>query len=558
MSKPKKRNRNYKVNKTPAAPAKGGTLEELKKLLRKNKKKILGGSVAAVAAAALIGTAGYETWHYEQPKFRDLTIELGTESVGIRDFMTEYARPRQVGFVSDLAEVNLNEVGSYSLTMSHGHQEQTVTLTVQDTTAPTADFIVKRVERVDYQPDPNDFVENVFDLSETTVSFLIEPKLDDDYADIMATVIVEDEWGNKTQEDCVISWLWMPESCILELGDTLTPEMVLYNPEKDAAMLDQAQLDLINTSGVGEYEVRTSIGFRTNTCTVTVRDTTGPELKLREVKRYLREKADVEDFVESVFDHSGEVELRLLTELRFDTEGKFPVTIEAKDIHGNVTVGETVLIVTTDNTPPKFSGLDAMTVEKNSEPDFLKGVKAIDKVDGSCKVTYDVGKLDLSKAGTYYITYSASDESGNVATARRKIIVAHDAADTAALVKSISDKLSSDPEEIRNYVRSNIGYSKTWGGDDPVWYGFTNRTGNCYVHALCLKSIYDLKGIESQLIWVTDKSHYWLQVKLGGQWKHIDPTPGRLHSRYSLMSDAQRLETLSGRKWDTSRWPACN
>lgn len=558
MSKSKKKNSNYQINKASEAPAKSKWLEELKKTLRKKKKEIVGTAIGLVAATALLGTAGYETWHYEQPKFRDLTIELGTESVSISDFMTEYARPKQVKLLSDLAEVNLNEVGQYSLTMGHGYQQQTVTLTVQDTTAPTADFIVRRVERVDYKPDPMDFVENVFDLSETTVSFLIAPELPDDYADIMATVVVEDAWGNMIQEDCVISWLWMPETYTLELGDTLTPEMVLYNPEKDTAVLDQAQMDLVNTSGVGEYEVSTTIGFRTNTCVVTVQDTTGPELELQEVKRYLRGRADVEDFVARVFDHSGEVELRLLTELSFDKEGKFPVTIEAKDKYGNVTVAETTLIITTDTMPPKFSGLTAMSVEKNSNPDFRAGVKATDKIDGDCEFTYDTGKLDLSKAGTYYVTYRASDEAGNVVTAKRRVVVEHNAEDTAALVKSISDKLSNDPEEIRNYVRSNIGYSKTWGGDDPVWYGFTKRTGNCYVHALCLKSIYDLKGIESKLIWVTDKSHYWLLVKINGSWKHIDPTPGRLHSRYSLMNDEMRLETLSGRKWDTSKWPACD
>ena len=81
--------------------------------------------------------------------------------------------------------------------------------------------------------------------------------------------------------------------------------------------------------------------------------------------------------------------------------------------------------------------------------------------------------------------------------------------------------------------------------------------GNCYVHALCLQALFNEKGISSQLIWVTDKSHYWLLVNIGGTWKHIDPTPSSLHGRYSLMSDAQRYETLSGRDWDRTKWPEC-
>ena len=76
---------------------------------------------------------------------------------------------------------------------------------------------------------------------------------------------------------------------------------------------------------------------------------------------------------------------------------------------------------------------------------------------------------------------------------------------------------------------------------------------------MCLMALFDEKGIESQLIWTIQKnpSHYWLIVKIDGVWKHIDPTPGRLHSKYSLMNDKQRLSTLSGRKWDRSAWPAC-
>ncbi len=530
--------------------------EKLK--LRKYKKQLILGILGGLLAVGGLSCAAYETWHYEQVKFQNVVLELGTESVSIDQFMTEYARPKQVGFVSDLAEVDIGKVGTYSLTLRHGSQEQTVTLTIQDTTAPTADFVQSRTERIDYEPDPRDFVDNIVDLSETEVYFLTPPELPEDYADVMTTVVVEDASGNKIQEDCVISYLWMAESCTLELGDPLTADMLLLAPEKDAELIPQEKLEEVASAGVGTYEVSTTVGYRTNTTVITVQDTRGPELELQTVRKYLGKAAKLEDFVVRAEDPSGEVTLTLLTELAFDAEGEFPVTIEARDIHGNVTTGETTLVISTDTQPPKLSGLDAMTVEKNSSPDYLKGVSATDKVDGTCKVTYDASGVDVTKAGTYYVSYSASDKAGNTVTSRRKVTVRHDAEDTKALIRSISDSLSNDPEAIRDYVRSRIGYSKNWGGDDPVWYGFTNKTGNCYVHAMCLKAIFDLKGIENQVIWVTDKSHYWLLVKIDGAWKHIDPTPSRLHGRYSLMSDAQRLETLSGRKWDTSLWPACN
>jgi hypothetical protein len=77
---------------------------------------------------------------------------------------------------------------------------------------------------------------------------------------------------------------------------------------------------------------------------------------------------------------------------------------------------------------------------------------------------------------------------------------------------------------------------------------------------MCLKALFDYFGYTSQLIWVMPQynPHYWLIIRIDGVWYHIDPTPNYLHARYSLMNNQQRLETLSGRKWDTALWPMLN
>lgn len=411
---------------------------------------------------------------------------------------------------------------------------------------------------VDDLPELSDLVSEVKDMSETKVYFAAEPAITENYADQLLTIVVEDASGNKTEGECLLSFRWMAESVTLELGTELTREMLLIDPERDEALIDQEELDKINSAEIGEYTVLSITPAQKNTCVVTVQDTTGPELLLKEVQRLKGKKVKLEDFIELVEDLSGVADVRMLSEYDINVPENYPIVIEAEDTVGNITRGETVLHVTTDITPPEFKGkLKAMSVAKHSSPDFLTGVTAEDKVDGPCKVTVDTSKLDMDTAGTYYITYKASDKSGNVKTVKRKVIVEHDAEDTAALVKKIADSLGNDPEKLRDYVRSKINYNHDWGGNDPVWYGFTTKNGNCYVHAMCLKAIFDLKGIENQLIWVTNKSHYWLIVKIDGKWKHIDPTPSDLHGRYSLMNDEQRLSTLSGRTWDTSKWPAC-
>jgi transglutaminase-like putative cysteine protease len=247
----------------------------------------------------------------------------------------------------------------------------------------------------------------------------------------------------------------------------------------------------------------------------------------------------------------------MVSQLDFETKGVQTAVFEAEDIYGNITTAEAEFIVSTDTVPPVFSGLTTLQVQKNSTPNYTIGVSAKDAIDGACKIRYDASSVDTSKPGTYYVTYYATDKSNNTATARRKVEVLHDAADTDALVKELAPKLSSDPEALRDYVRSTISYSTNWGGSDPVWFGFKNKHGNCYVHAMCLDVLLKYNGYSTQLIWTTCKTHYWLLINIGGTWRHIDPTPSSLHGRYSLMTDAQRLSTLSGRNWDRDAWPAC-
>lgn len=516
--------------------------------------------IAALCLVILAGAAlgGYELWHSKQVKFHDVTVELGTGSVSIRDFMTEYARPSQVGFVSDVSTIDLNSVGQTRLTLRHGKQEQTVTLTVQDTTAPTVEFDQFLSWWADEQPEPEYFVSNVSDHSETSIRFEQPLSVPADYADQTVRVVVEDAWGNSTIGECTLVWKWLAESWLLELGDTLTAADLLANPERDSALLDQAELDKISNSGIGTYTVTSDTGAKSLTCTVTVQDTVGPELTLREAQCDPGGSVMLEDFIESVEDLSGVADVRFVSEPNCETAGTYTVQIEAEDTLGNVTRKEVTLWVSTDPYGPVISGAsETMTVERDSSPDFLEGVTANDDVSGACTVTVDTSGLNLSKAGTYFITYSAVDAAGNETTLKRKVTVTHNAQDTAELVAKMSAEVDDDPVNIRYFVRNTIHYSSNWGGDDPVWFGFTYRHGNCYVHALALQAVLEHKGYETQLIWVTDKSHYWVIVKVDGVWWHLDATPSDLYDYRGLMDDATRYATLANRNWDRTKWPVC-
>lgn len=512
-------------------------------------------AAAVVVLLVLIGLGCYSGWLYQQSKFHDVTIELGSELPSISEFLTEYANPEKAKLETAQTDIDLTFVGDQTLCFSHGRKVENVVLTIVDTTAPVVTFQDVTVSIRD-TITAEDFVAEVTELSEYTVTFAQELEEPGNYNDVTVRIVVTDIYGNTTSGECTVNYQWMRPTYTLELGDRIGKANLLYHYEKDRELLDREQIRKINQAGVGTYTVTSTCGDATNECVITIQDTKGPEIELQDVSVFLGETAKLEDFVVSTADISGDVAVRLTEELKLDEAGVYTVVVEAEDVYGNVTSAEAELRVLVDTEPPEFYGMDDLYVEKYSDPAYYYNVTAMDARDGEVEFSVDTSRVNTTRAGTYYAVYIATDKEGNVGTYRRKVVVNHNYEDTAALVSSIAVGLSSDPEAIRDYVRDYIWYSHYWGGDDPVWNGFKEQNGNCYVHALCFQALLREKGYETQLIWVTDKSHYWLLVKLNGEWKHMDATPGDLHSRYSIMNDTARYETLSGRDWDRTAWPA--
>ncbi len=430
---------------------------------------------------------------------------------------------------------------------------------MEDTIAPKAVIETERTLKVeDPLPEAKDLVTDVQDEAEVQIYYLEEPQLPEDYSDEEVTVVVEDASGNKLQQPCRFRFRgWLRDSCTLELGETLTKEMLLVNPERDGHLLDEQKLK--NVKAVGEHTVTVLTGSSEATCVVTVQDTTKPQMKLKNVRIKPGEKVEIEDFLESLSDNAGWPQLRYLSEEPdCKTQGTYAIKIEAKDPSGNVTTGEATLWVSRNMNPPRIKGAQtALEVEKNSEPDYLEGITASDDIDKKVEIKVDASAVDLTKAGTYYITYSAMDSAGNETTCKRKVVVKPNEEDTEELLKKVAEGLEKDPEAIRDYVHDTIAYSSSWGGDDPVWHGLTTNSGNCFVHANTLQKLLEIKGYETQLIWVKNKSHYWVIVKLEEGWRHIDSTPSAQHEKIGLATDQVRYKNLNGRNWDRSQWPAC-
>jgi len=513
--------------------------------------------IACIAAALVLLIAlGTGIWWLQAVKFQNVTVELGTSPVSLEQFLNGKAVAGWAGFVTDVGSIDYSKPGTQPVILTHMGRQEQVYLTIQDTTAPQVSFQDVTVG-IGQPVTPDMFIKDYADLDNVTLSFAVPLEQPAHYTDRDVTVVVTDASGNETSQNCKLSYEWLKESYTHEFGLLLQPQDLLLDPAHGSDLIDTVQLDAINNMGVGEYTLVSSDGGKVFSCSVLVQDTTAPTLTVQEVAAYRGRKLKLEHFLVSATDLSGEVDVRMVTEPDTSEFGVKTVVIEATDIYGNTAIAEAKLRVVSDTVPPRINGLKKISIEKNGTPDYVKGVRASDNRDGQIEFTYDASRVDTSKAGVYYVTYTAMDEAGNVTTTRRTVEVAHDASDTDALVAQHAAKCGNTVESIRNYVRTLIKYNHNWGGDDPVWYGLTNKVGNCYVHALVLQRLLTLKGFECKLIWVTNKTHYWLVVNMGGYWRHVDATPTTKHSIYVFMTDEQRYETLSGRNWKRSDWPAC-
>lgn len=492
------------------------------------------------------------------PRFRDVTLELGQPMPELSAFYTKYADPEQVQLMSDLSQVNVSSVGDYSLTFSCGDREETVTLEVRDTTAPKVTF-----RDASAYPgsaaEAQDFIDTVTDLSDYTVSFVRQPEVSQEFCELAVQIKVADAHGNETVGDCTLHYTWLRDNVILELGQKLQLSDLLLGGEEAPEGFDQSQIDAVNEGAVGQYQI--AAGDRI--CNVIVRDTTAPELQLQDVTIFLDQQAQLRDFLVSVKDASGAVSTKMLTELTFGEEGNQTVEVVAEDCYGNVTYAEAVLTIKVDE-PPEISGLEDIVLKKYAVPDYAAGVAASDDRDGAIMFTYDASRVQLDKAGTYFITYTAVDSAGNETTMRRRLVVESDSDDTAILIAQMAAQCGNDPKAITDFVRSKVYYrSDEWGGEDPAYFGFKNGYGNCMVSAACLQAILEYKGYNTMLIWLKEEfePHYWVIVEIEpGVWRHVDATRG-VHAPCNVVTDAERLKTLVRggvqRIWDTSKWPPC-
>lgn len=133
-------------------------------------------------------------------------------------------------------------------------------------------------------------------------------------------------------------------------------------------------------------------------------------------------------------------------------KGTYTIFFVATDSSGNRTTIEKTVTVkenVTDITPPVITGAkDFIYIIGEDTPNYLRGVKALDNIDGEVSVNVDDSEVNLSKEGVYSLYFIAIDSSNNETRIKREVTVI-DASGTAETIVETFDNL---PLEDSQYL----------------------------------------------------------------------------------------------------------
>lgn len=361
--------------------------------------------------------------------------------------------------------------------------------------------------------------------------------------------------------------------------DSLSPSVFGTNGNRDIEFVVAPTEKQLDTVGCHTLRIRTK-GKERNVLLI-IEDTTAPTVTLHPVDIWLGDSVSPEMFVSSADEVSPLVVRFSNGEPNLALAGQQLVYLEVSDICGNTApFVATHLNIQEDTEPPVISGAKDRTVIIGESVSYKQGVTAVDNRDGNVSIKVDSSAVDPTKPGKYEVTYTATDNSGNIST--KTVTFRFGTADELNIdielekyVTKVANKIfksgMTDGEKakaIYNWCRNNIGYSGH--SDKGNWKkaaiaGFKKHSGDCYTYFACSKALFEYCGIENiDVVKVrnsnSESRHYWSLVNVGTGYYHFDATP-RVGGFNGFMRTDKQIKNYSSKnknshRFDSSLYPA--
>lgn len=265
------------------------------------------------------------------------------------------------------------------------------------------------------------------------------------------------------------------------------------------------------------------------------------------VLTYLEVEAGTTELVtENYFsEYSGQeftVTTPLTTEQLAMVGSEFEVPILCDGVEGIVTVK----II--DTTAPVIEGTKNRTIYQEASVSYKKNITVTDNSGESISLVVDASEVNTAVLGEYTVRFSATDSSGNTATAEITITVVDkpviDEEYVRPMVEKIVNEVTNDNMTqwekawaLFRWCRNNINYGSK-GDRTSIWTGayegVYKKSGDCFAYYATYAAMLEVAGIPNmQVARVGGTSdHWWNLVNVGDGWYHCDASPRRAGDSY--------------------------
>ena len=224
---------------------------------------------------------------------------------------------------------------------------------------------------------------------------------------------------------------------VLEVGEELSHDvedylnLTWYLPSEREDIIDDCQLTLDDIvyldehqqyPDIGEYQGTITYDDQTYPIDIQVVDEIAPIIQCQETVAYGSQDFQVEDIIDVSDNSQDDCDVQIDGDVDVSKLGTYTLNVKAIDSSQNI-AEKTFDVEVTDQTAPQIT-MKPQIAYLHEEFDVLENVQAKDNIDGDCTKDIQVsGEVNVQKAGTYYLTYTVQDQSGNQAKAKREVVV---------------------------------------------------------------------------------------------------------------------------------------
>ncbi len=506
---------------------------------------------------------------------RTITLEAGSDTPEFSHFIKDESTKGEI--ITDLSKINMSEPGDYRIKIKIGALAYHSKLKIRDTIPPTANIsdleipLGKRVEA-------KDFVSDITDVTQVTVSFLEEPDFDS-IGEQDVGIVLEDAGRNRTVYTAKLYIGKVYRSVAIELGTERLDisDFLMDDVFKGSFITD---ISNINLKEPGTHNISLEVDGDIYSSQLEIIDTTPPKANVINQVIWVNDKISPDVFVKNIFDYS-DVKVFFGEEPDFSLAGMHKVSIILEDTSKNRTEMAAYLTIREDTEPPVIEGVEDITVYVDERVSYRRNVRVTDNRDAEVELIVDSSKVNLKKEGKYEVTYIATDTSGNTATETITITVLKkpwdyvDPEELDKLADSVLDMIikdgMSDKEKLKaifQWTKKRISYTGSTYKKNWMWaavQGIKKGSGDCFTYYGTARALLTRAGFENLCVTRIDNTHYWNLVKYNGNWYHFDTCPHSSKYPFNgfLRTDAEVAEYSKKRKdkrnyytFDKSLYPA--